>query len=240
MANKNTKITRKTSDSTPEYHTPSRAKSGTDTATSVDGLLPAKGSVIVGRNSEEWSAVAGGNAGDVITKDPSAVSGAAWAPASGDFDDDLLVATNGTRPLTSDWDNTGRRIRNTGIAEVSTDEPADPAEGLIWVDLSAQGTSGSGFVAQRDITASITLDTADNVIWVDAVGGNIVVTLMTAAGNRGRQFTIKRVDTNSGATVTVAAASGESIEWEPDYEISSFPRGQSITVTSNNIMWGIQ
>lgn len=56
-------------------------------------------------------------------------------PPGGDF-----VLRDGSLPLTDDWANRGRRIRETGVAEVRSDTPISPATGLFWLDTTSGGT----------------------------------------------------------------------------------------------------
>lgn len=119
------------------------------------------------------------------------------------------VKRDGTTPLTGDWDNTGRRIRNTGVAEVTGTAPTSPAVGLIWLDES--GSSGTaGIVTQRTITADYTATLADTVIWCDATAGPITLSLPVATTG-GKVYWVKKVDASTNA-VTIDGASADTLD----------------------------
>lgn len=119
----------------------------------------------------------------------------------------LLVA--GSRPLSGDWDNIGRRIRNTGTIEVSDTEPSTPATGLGWLDTSEDGEPA---VLQVDtITSHETLTSAFTVVLCDATSGVITVTLPAAADNEGRRYFIKKIDSSANA-VTIDGNASETID----------------------------
>jgi hypothetical protein len=54
---------------------------------------------------------------------------------------------------------------------------------------------------------AITLTATDSVILADATSGAFTVTLPSAVGIAGRQYTIKKID-NSANTVTIASVAG--------------------------------
>ena len=124
---------------------------------------------------------------------------------------DQAVTQDGLRALTGDWDNTGQRLRNTGVAEVSGSAPTTPATGVVWLDTASSGSGGTGIVSVREISASETITTSDNVVLVDATSAAVTVTLPAVSGNSGRVFHIKKIDA-SGNAVTVDGASSETID----------------------------
>lgn len=143
---------------------------------------------------------------------------------------------NGTRPLTDDWDNTGRRIRNTGVAEVSTTEPASPVRGMIWLDEDASGTGGLGVLNVTTITSSTTLTDSQTVVLCDATAGPITVTLPKTAGRDGRSYYIKKID-GTGNAVTVDGDGTETIDDSSTKVITS--QYDAVTIVSDGTEWWI-
>lgn len=67
-------------------------------------------------------------------------------------------------------------------------------------------------LADRRVTTAVTLVDADGLVLVDCTGGGVTITLPPAsAGNRGRRWAIKKVDSTAN-NVTIAAASGDTID----------------------------
>ena len=159
---------------------------------------------------------------------------------SGLADDDhsqyLLV--DGTRSLTGDWDNTSRRIRNTGTAEVIPTAPPTPVTGLLWLDTAASGVTGSGSVSPLiTITTDTILTQSNVVILANAVSGGILVTLPTTAGDAGRNYSIKKID----ATANTVTISGNSISELIDEGITAVITTQfeSLTIVEDGQNWWI-
>lgn len=109
-----------------------------------------------------------------------------------------FVLVDGTRPLTGDWDNTGRRIRNTGVAEVGDIAPPTTI-GRVWLDTAATGTGGTGLLSRITITSDLTLTTSHTVVLCDASSGPLTITLPAASTNGGRLYHIKKVDASANA-----------------------------------------
>jgi hypothetical protein len=76
----------------------------------------------------------------------------------------------------------------------------------------------------------------DVVILADASGGNVTVTLPTAASSTGYRFDIKRID-NSGNTCTIARSSTDTIDGQTSYDLPV--QYTSVTVISNGSGWYI-
>lgn len=142
------------------------------------------------RKDGSWVVVAASGASD---------HGALTGLADDDHTQYLLV--DGSRSLSGDWDNTGRRIRNTGVAEVSAGvTPSTPVTGLLWLDTAASGiieTASFGL-----ITSSTTLTTTSGPSKVDATSGDVTITLYDPTGHSGRMVELKRIDSTSNV-VTV-------------------------------------
>jgi hypothetical protein len=61
-------------------------------------------------------------------------------------------------------------------------------------------------------TADHTAGPGDDVMEVSAASGNVTITLPSAVGAAGKSFIVKRADSTTVNTVTVAAQSGETID----------------------------
>jgi hypothetical protein len=93
-----------------------------------------------------------------------------------------------------------------------------------------------GWRAVRSVTAAHTTVMADDLILASAAGAAFAVTLQTAVGIAGKEFTIKR--TNSGANaVTVNTTSSQTIDGATSVVLVA--QDQSITVRSDGANWKI-
>lgn len=85
-------------------------------------------------------------------------------------------------------------------------------------------------------TGNYTITAADSIILADATAGARTMTLPTAVGIPGRQYTIKRI--NAGAnTVTVATTSPQTIDGSSTYSLTS--QYQKVTIVSDGTNWMI-
>lgn len=157
------------------------------------------------------------------------------ADVQGGSDLTLYILADGTRPLTGDWDNIGRRIRNTGVAEVAAAAPATPATGSIWLDTSTDAT-GTESLAVASKTNSYTATDSDAVILCDASALAFTITLPTAVGRLGRVYRIKKTD-GSPNTVTVDGAGVETIDGGLTATLTV--QYEAITIISDGTEWWI-
>lgn len=67
----------------------------------------------------------------------------------------FALLRNGSVPLTGDWDNTGRRIRNTGTAEYGSTAPLTPAVGMVWHDTVSNVSKIWNGAAWVDVAAAV-------------------------------------------------------------------------------------
>lgn len=163
-------------------------------------------------------------------------NGTAATQIISDAKDYLYVLIDGTRPLTGDWTNRGKRLRETGVAEVSATEPTNPAIGLIWVDTDATGTGGMGSLAITTLFVSTTLTASQTMLRCDTTLGAQVQTLPAAASNRGKVFYIK--NTGSPArTVTVDGNALETIDGGLTAVLTD--EDEAISIVSDGSNWGI-
>ncbi len=134
------------------------------------------------------------------------------------------------------------RYENRGGGYVGTPEfqlgsPADPS--LVISDagtLVRKGyfkVNGSIATALASKTAAYTLTATDSVILADATSTTFTVTLPSAVGIVGRQYTIKKIDSSANA-VTIASASG-TIDGATTKALSA--QWQSARVVSDGANW---
>lgn len=147
------------------------------------------------------------------------------------------LLADGTRPLSADWDNTGRRIRNTGTSEVTPSAPGTPVTGLFWLDTDATGSTVSGSVLPTNIAVTDTvLTVSDVVLLVSAASGTVLVTLPDPTGEAGRNYYIKKTDSTSNI-VTVSGVDGELIDTDDKFELKF--QDESIQVITAGTDWWI-
>ena len=97
------------------------------------------------------------------------------------------------------------------------------------------GTSFSH--ASRTITQNYTADADDHTIFVNASANSVVtLSLPTASGILGRQYIIKRIDSNLSANVTIDPNSSETIEGSATKVLSD---QNSIVIQSDGSNWWI-
>jgi hypothetical protein len=102
----------------------------------------------------------------------------------------------------------------------------------------AQGVPGQpGLLTYAAKNVNYTLADSDGFIDADASLGDVTITLPTAIGRAGREFTVKRVD-NSGNTLTLAASGGQNIDGSSTYTLSS--QNSTINVVSSGSSWRIR
>ena len=152
------------------------------------------------------------------------------------LNDAAFVRRDGTTPLTADWDNITRRIRNTGVAEVTAVAPTTPATGVVWLDTAATGTAGRGVVSVALVTADVTLTTSHTHVLCDTTSKSIVVTVPAASSDPGRLYIIKNIGSPAN-TVTVDGNANETIDGGLTAVIVA--RYESITIISDGSNWHI-
>jgi len=88
--------------------------------------------------------------------------------------------------------------------------------------------------AYTSVTTNTTLDTTHNVVSVDASGGARTITLPTAVGIGGRQYTIRKLD-SSGNAVTIDGNGSETINGATTKVLVA--QYDVATIISNNANW---
>ncbi len=114
---------------------------------------------------------------------------------------------------------------DTGYVGVGTDDPT-----------SLFQVAGAIATAVATKTAAATLTAGESVILADAASAAFTVTLPTAVGITGRQYTIKRINGGSN-NVTIGTTSSQTIDGAATYVLSV--QYDKITVTSNGANWFI-
>jgi hypothetical protein len=102
--------------------------------------------------------------------------------------------------------------------------------GTVWVPASG----GSGTLPFQTVTsATATLTTFNQTVYVDATSNNVVITLPTAVGNSGQSLEFKRID-NTINTVRIIPNGTQTLDGETSAEgIYLFNQNDAIVVRSN-------
>lgn len=102
-----------------------------------------------------------------------------------------------------------------------------------WADVQNRPATG----AVRTFTASAALTAADEHALVDASGGNLTLTLPSAAGDVGRTFTVIKTDASAN-TVTVDPAGTETINGGATAVITR--QHTALTIISDGANWRVK
>jgi hypothetical protein len=129
------------------------------------------------------------------------------------------------------------QISRTAANTLTIDNNASGAANLIVTgNLQSQGAIYLKTVSKVFADSPYSVAASDTIIFCNATGGNMTVTLPSAASHTGRNLTVKRINTTAN-TVTVGSAAG-TIDGAASYII---PGGtlNSITVVSDGTNWYI-
>lgn len=129
------------------------------------------------------------------------------------------------------------QISRTAANTLTIDNNASGAANLILTgNFQSQGAIYLKTVSKVFADSPYTVATSDNIIFCNATGGNMTVTLPSAVTFASRTITVKRTNTTAN-TVTVGSAAG-TIDGSASYII---PGGtlNSITVVSDGTNWYI-
>lgn len=99
--------------------------------------------------------------------------------------------------------------------------------------LQVAGSVATGFAAK---STAYTLTVSDSVVTGNASGGAFTLTLPTAVGVTGRQYTLKKVDSSANA-VTVGTTSSQTIDGASTYSLAS--QYNYVTLVSDGANWNI-
>lgn len=150
----------------------------------------------------------------------------------------LLQVVQDTAPqLGGDLDVSGQKIVSSSNGDIVV-EP--DGTGKVGVGTASPNTllqvAGPIATAIATKTTNYSVTSADSVLLCDATSGSLTLTLPSATGITGRQYTIKRI--SSGAnTVTVAAQSGETIDGAATHVLGT--QYGFITVVSDGSNWWV-
>lgn len=118
---------------------------------------------------------------------------------------------------------------------ISTSTVTPPCrEGRLWFDPN--GPSVVGVENWVNITGDYTATLIDQIIYADATGGAITVTLPAMADAPGKVFRIYKDDA-SGNTVTIDPDGSETINGSSTFVITT--HRDTSTIHNNNIEWKI-
>lgn len=148
----------------------------------------------------------------------------------------LQVAQDSTPKLGGDLDVNGKKLVSVSNGNIVVQPNGTGKTGVgTATPNSVLGVGGPIATALSTLTAAYTVTDTDSVMLCNPTSGAFTVTLPSAASIAGRQYTIKRVNTSNA--VTVAAASGQTIEGSATFVLSTGFAG--ITVVSDGSNWWI-
>lgn len=94
----------------------------------------------------------------------------------------------------------------------------------------------TGITASAEYTINQTLSPSTQFVWVNALAGNVIITLPAAADNIRTLYTIKKID-SSGHSVTIDANGNETIDGEQTIVLNL--QYAYITIISDGDEWFI-
>ena len=107
-----------------------------------------------------------------------------------------------------------------------------------WIGTTSPTTAlqvnGPVATAVASKTGAYTLTASDSIVIADATSGAFTVTLPTAVGIPGRQYTIKKKDASSNA-ITVGTTSSQTIDGSASYSLVAI--WKFVTVVSDGSNW---
>lgn len=103
--------------------------------------------------------------------------------------------------------------------------------------LASRLFSGAYFDIRAAKTAAYTLTATDSLVTGDTSGGTFTLTLPTAVGISGRQYTLKKIDSSTTA-LTVGTTSAQTIDGAATQSLIA--QGCVITVESNGANWDVK
>lgn len=158
----------------------------------------------------------------------------------------LRIGNNGfSKSVDVYHDGTDSHVGNVGAGSIKLDNDTvvtgnvtPEATGTRSLGLSSLRFA-SGFINSISTnyaakTSAYSVVATDSTLTGDATSGAFNITLLTAVGNTGRIFTIKKTDA-SGNAVTVATTSSQTIDGSTTYVLST--QYKYVTVQSNGANW---
>lgn len=129
-------------------------------------------------------------------------------------------------------------IVKANAAQTANITEVQDANGNVLVSIDKNGTLKASntktAITTTDKTSDYTLTDSDSIVTADSSGGAVTLTLPTAVGRTGQQFTLKKVD-SSGTAVTVGTTSGQTVDGSTSYNLSS--QWSTVIVVSNGSNW---
>ncbi|MFM7167293.1 MAG: hypothetical protein ACKO3T_18790 [Planctomycetaceae bacterium] len=149
----------------------------------------------------------------------------------------LQIAQDSAPKLGGDLDINGKQIISSSNADIVV---KPNGSGNVGLDTTSPNTllqvAGPIATAITTKTSNYSVSSTDSVVLCDATGGALTVTLPSAAGISGRQYSVKRTSGGTNA-VTIATQSGETIDGAATRSLAA--QYQSATVVSDGANWWV-
>lgn len=123
------------------------------------------------------------------------------------------------------------------ITEYYSNGAVGTATNVTGIVAVVNGGTGTNGVISAAKTTTYAILNSDSVILVDGTGGNFSVTLPTAVGIAGQEFTIKRIDQLPTSIVTIATTSSQTIDGAATKKLAT--QYELFTVVSDGANWQI-
>lgn len=148
----------------------------------------------------------------------------------------LQVAQDSAPKLGGDLDVNGQKIVSSSNGDIVVEPDGTGKVGVGTASPSSLlQVAGPIATAIATKTTNYSVTSVDSVLLCDATSGALTVTLPSAAGIAGRQYTIKRL--NGGANAVTVAASGETIDGAATRSL--LLQYESVAVVSDGANWWV-
>ena len=121
---------------------------------------------------------------------------------------------------------------------VGSVEPTSPGEGDLWYDVDCDvggGGSTAPVVSATSVSTNYNLSSSEQIIYVDATVGNLVISGVTASSYTGRILDIQKID----STNNIVSVSGLGSTFSGDSILEILTQYESFTIHSFNNTWYI-
>jgi hypothetical protein len=148
----------------------------------------------------------------------------------------VVTCTSIASNAAASWD----AAYSSAVATGTVTSVAVATPNSLSVSGSPVTTSGTITLANRAInaqTADYTLTATDSTVTFDASGASRTATLPTAVGASGTVYVIKKIDSSTTNTVTLATTSAQTIDGIASGTLKLATQYESITVESDGANW---